>query len=121
MAGKFGIVVNTPTEPSQLFAGDYRGLINVTIAAGQGVSIPRGQVLQRNAGTGKYEVLVPGTGSAVAVLASSEPVDATADIVVPILRQGPVRGADLQWGAATAPQKVTHTQQLIDAGILVVS
>ena len=120
MAGKFGIVVNTPTEPSQLFAGDYRGPINVTIAAGQGTAIPRGQVLQRNSGTGKYEVLVPGTGSAVAVLASSEPVDATADIVVPILRQGPVRGADLQWGTLF-PSEGHTPQQLIDAGVLVVS
>lgn len=122
MAGKFGIVVNTTTEPSQLFAGDYQGIINVTIAAGQGNAIARGQVLQRNSGTGKYEILVPGTGTAVAILASSEAVDATNDVVVPVLRQGPVRSADLVWpGSITAPQKAAATQQLIDAGVLVVS
>ena len=121
MAGKLGIILNTPTEPSQLFGGDYKGLIEVTIAAGQGTAIKRGQVLQRNSGTGKYEVLVPGTGTAVAVLASKEDVDATADVLVTVLRQGPVRAVDLVWpGATTTPQKATHTQQLIDAGIPVV-
>ncbi|MHC1728571.1 MAG: head decoration protein [Syntrophobacteraceae bacterium] len=121
MAGKFGIVEVLTTEVSQLFAGDYRALMNVTIVAGQGASIKRGTVMQRNAGTGKYEVLVAGTGTACAVLASAEPVDATADIVVPVLRQGPVRASDLVWpGGITTPQKATHTQQLVDAGVPVI-
>ncbi|MCE5333841.1 MAG: hypothetical protein LLG06_04560 [Desulfobacteraceae bacterium] len=56
MAGKFGIVQNTPTEPSQLFAGDYKALANKTVKAGEGAAIKRGSIMCEG-GDGTYRVL----------------------------------------------------------------
>ncbi|MEM7706612.1 MAG: head decoration protein [Pseudomonadota bacterium] len=90
---------------------------------GEGALLP-GAVLGKRTADGKYVALNPGGsgGAEVAAGILFEAADSsTGDAVcVVVARDAMVNGKLLDWGAASAPQIVTATAELLAAGIKVI-